>query len=173
MEIFDNFVEEDISHLLHQLLFYCTWEYCRSKITGFESDSLYDYQLVHKFFSSTNEGYSHYYNVIRPIVNTINDRLQTSCFRRIKANLQLAQLERIRSEYHWDYTNFNGEPGRNMMVGIYYVNTNDGYTEFRDGTIVESVANRFVLFPNELDHRSVSQLDVKERVVINFNMYMP
>ena len=58
-----------------------------------------------------------------------------------------------------------------MTVGIYYVNGNNGYTEFEDGTKVESVENRFVSFAGDLIHRGVNQTDTKERVVINFNYF--
>jgi hypothetical protein len=49
------------------------------------------------------------------------------------------------------------------------MNTNNGYTEFEDGTKVESVANRIVTFPSVTKHRAVSQTDEQRRVVINFN----
>ena len=60
-----------------------------------------------------------------------------------------------------------------MWVGIYYLNTNDGYTELEDGTIIDSVQDRMLFFNSKLKHRGVSQLDTKERVVINFNFYCP
>ena len=55
---------------------------------------------------------------------------------------------------------------KDMTTGIYYVNTCNGYTEFEDGTIVNSVGNRFVSFPASTKHRGVSQTDTKARVVI-------
>ena len=58
-----------------------------------------------------------------------------------------------------------------MKVGIFYLNTNNGYTEFEDGSKVESVANRFVSFTGDLIHRGVSQTDTKARVVINLNYF--
>ena len=71
----------------------------------------------------------------------------------------------MRSGFHID---FHYEHSR---TAIFYVNTNNGYTEFEDGTKVESVANRFVSFAGDLLHRGVSQTDTKERVVINFNYF--
>ena len=55
------------------------------------------------------------------------------------------------------------------ITSILYLNTNNGYTEFEDGTKVESVANRFISFPIETKHRGTSCTDKKIRVVINFN----
>jgi hypothetical protein len=51
------------------------------------------------------------------------------------------------------------------------MNTNNGYTEFEDGTRVESVANRFISFPVGMKHRGTSCTDKKTRVVINFNFH--
>ena len=46
---------------------------------------------------------------------------------------------------------------------------NNGYSEFEDGTKVESVANRMVTFPANVKHTGTSCTDEKTRVVINFN----
>ena len=54
-------------------------------------------------------------------------------------------------------------------TSILYMNTNNGYTEFQNGAIVESIENRMVVFPAEMKHRGTSCTDEKIRVVINFN----
>jgi Cu/Ag efflux protein CusF len=55
-------------------------------------------------------------------------------------------------------------------TGILYLTTNNGYTLFEDGTKVESVANRFVMFDGHLHkHCVVSQTDVNERICLNIN----
>ena len=51
------------------------------------------------------------------------------------------------------------------------MNTNNGYTKFEDGSIVESVANRIVTFPANMKHLGTSCTDEKTRVVINFNYF--
>ena len=52
-----------------------------------------------------------------------------------------------------------------MTIVTYYVmGMMDDFTEFEDGTRIESVANRFVSFAGDLLHRGVSQTDTKERV---------
>ncbi len=58
-----------------------------------------------------------------------------------------------------------------MNTGIYYVNSNDGGTYFEDGTMVESVANRFVAFPCNIKHAGVPCGDNVRRIVINFNWF--
>ncbi len=60
---------------------------------------------------------------------------------------------------------------KQWKTSIFYVNTNNGYTKFEDGTIVESVANRMVIFPANIKHTGTTCSDEKRRVVINFNYY--
>ena len=57
-------------------------------------------------------------------------------------------------------------------TSIFYMNTNNGYTKFEDGTKVESVANRMVTFPANMKHAETSCTDEKIRVVINFNLFI-
>ena len=96
-----------------------------------------------------------------------------SAISRIKANLEVYQGdERYYSKFHYDYVNpKTGKPRKEMKVGIFYLNTNNGYTEFEDGTIVRSIENRFVEFTGDILHRGVSSTDVKRRIVINFNYF--
>ena len=50
-----------------------------------------------------------------------------------------------------------------------HLNTCDGYTVFKNGEKVESVANRYIEFDSNLMHSGTSTTDSKRRVVINFN----
>ena len=59
--------------------------------------------------------------------------------------------------------------GHLMKTSILYMNTNDGYTKFEDGTKVESVANRMVTFPNSMKHTGTTTSNSEYRLVINFN----
>ena len=65
----------------------------------------------------------------------------------------------------------NPEKLKQWTTAIFYINTNNGYTEFEDGTRVESVANRIVNFPANLKHRGTRCTDQKIRIVINFNYF--
>jgi hypothetical protein len=52
---------------------------------------------------------------------------------------------------------------------VYYINTNNGWTEFKKGGKVKSVENRMLIFDSSLEHMGVTCTDQKSRVVINFN----
>ena len=86
---------------------------------------------------------------------------------RIKANLLPRTPEIKVNRFHTDIQGNNGVIP--YTTSIFYMNANNGYTEFEDGTIVESVANRWISFPEDTKHRGTSCTDEKVRVVINFN----
>jgi Rps23 Pro-64 3,4-dihydroxylase Tpa1-like proline 4-hydroxylase len=57
----------------------------------------------------------------------------------------------------------------NNTTAIFYLNNNNGYTIFEDGSKVDSVENRLVVFNSNVMHSGVSQTDSKVRCVINLN----
>ena len=64
---------------------------------------------------------------------------------------------------------FHVDTNEKCKTAILYLNTSDGYTEFEDGSRVDSRANRMVIFDSKLEHQGVTSTDQKARVVINFN----
>ena len=102
----------------------------------------------------------------------IRNRLKVvkdSILLRIKMNLRLRLTEPFKSNYHIDIAYLDKNIAVNSITSIFYINTNNGYTEFEDGTIVHSVANRLATFPLNTKHRGVTQTDEQTRYVINFN----
>ena len=83
---------------------------------------------------------------------------------RIKANLNPRTFFHRKTGYHVDLENVGPH-----QTAVYYVNSNNGYTEFKKGGKVKSVANRMVIFDSKLEHQGVTSTDQKARVVINFN----
>jgi hypothetical protein len=87
---------------------------------------------------------------------------------RIKLNLNHRLPEPYKYLFHWDGF-LEDHVAAQWTTSILYINTNNGYTEFEDGTKVDSVANRLVTFPANTKHRGVTQTDEQTRIVINFN----
>ena len=83
---------------------------------------------------------------------------------RVKVNMTPRTLEH-------NYTLFHTDTNQNNKTAIYYVNTNDGFTRFKDGTKVESIANRIVIFDAQTEHGGVTQTDAHVRVVVNINYF--
>ena len=84
---------------------------------------------------------------------------------RIKANLQLKDSEIHEDPLHVDFDNIEA------TTSIFYVNTCNGYTHFKDGSRVNSVANRLVTFPTQTLHGGANCTDQDCRIVINFNYH--
>ena len=103
------------------------------------------------------------HNVWKPLLNSIDAMV----FLRIKLNCTLNTHTPEPSQYHTDF------PGKIvMMTAIYYINTNNGYTQFEhDGSKIDSVANRIVMFPSSFKHRGISTTDQEYRMVLNLNYH--
>ena len=122
------------------------------------------FQFQHYFYRN-NRPLSSFYNewydmLVMPIVDW-------SVLDRIKANLLTRTPEIIENEFHTDIN----PPTKPLTTSIFYVNTNNGYTKFEDGTRVESVENRLLTFPMNMKHTGTTCTDEKIRVVINL-LYM-
>ncbi len=88
-------------------------------------------------------------------------------FFRVKANLNNKTPEHIMGEWHTDFR--DKKTMKDMQTAIFYINTNNGYTAFKNGDKVESVANRMVMFDCSTEHAAVTCTDEDRRVVVNFN----
>ena len=99
--------------------------------------------------------------MLYPIV----EHMRVNAWKRIKGNLNPRTSSIIKHGFHIDYDN------KHMKASIFYLNTNDGYTEFEDGTKIESIANRLVTFPANLKHTGTTCTNIPFRAVINFNYF--
>ena len=120
-------------------------------------------QYVHMVYSS-HTILTPGWETILPIVESEN----MVAVARIKANA-VAKTEKLLvfPEYHCDFA----PDMRHMITGIYYINSNDGYTLFENGQKVESIGNRFVKFPANMRHTGTSCTNAERRILINFNYF--
>ena len=138
-------------------------------------EDLDDFQMTHVFYGQEQNGigrpFSIYFDCVRPILNKIGTRLNNInilSLIRIKANLRsVAPRKDMVIGYH---TDISDKASSKITTAIFYVNTNNGYTLFKDTQKkVESIENRLVIFPANIEHCGVSCTDTKQRIVINFN----
>ena len=170
MNIIDNAISKTDFTAIQDLMLSAAFPWYFNKYTINEqtaSDNLNDFQLTHSFYDDNGEyGYigSEYFDLMKPIIRKLNSR----CLLRIKANLRTVAPEKDMIEgWHTDYPD-----AVNMTTAIFYVNSNNGYTLFKASKKkVESVENRLVIFPTNLEHCGVSCTDNKQRIVINFNYF--
>jgi len=158
MKIIDNFLDEGDHIILKDILMSNTfpWFFNHSKIKG--SKDLFDFQFTHIFYAD-NQINSNYFNCVESLLNKINPHALV----RIKANLNVMSHKQVIYKKHKDQE-------FKCKAAIYYVNTNDGYTLFKNKKI-NSVENRIVLFNSDEMHSSTNTTNSKSRIVINFNYF--
>ena len=84
---------------------------------------------------------------------------------RVKLNSYPNQNKFVEHNWHEDF-----EPNTlPYKACLFSLNTCDGYTKFKDGTKIESVANRALLFDPTISHCSTNTTDQTRRVNININ----
>jgi|19_taG_2_1085344.scaffolds.fasta_scaffold65201_2 hypothetical protein len=117
---------------------------------------------------SDNTPNSSDYDMLRPAL----DKLDIMSLWRIKVNLLTRTPTHVQYADHVDiFPLENDERANQWRTAVLYINDNNGWTRFADGTTCESVANRLLIFPSHLWHTSVTCTDEKTRVLINFNFY--
>jgi len=124
-------------------------------------DPKYNYQLalnIYRDFSPQSQAFE----ILHPIVT--DPRLKMVGLFSIKANMNPATETIQEHGLHTDAM-------FKCRTAVFFLNTNNGYTLFEDGTKVESVANRIVTFPSDMEHSGTSCTDEKRRLVINFNYF--
>ena len=117
----------------------------------------------------------------------INPVLSNKCRRRLKymhhssfdwkyggISSPIKFIDRDSVEYSLE-TGSNGDINEKRMLestpmtAILYINTNDGYTVFEDGTKIDSVANRICIFPYYLKHSGTTCTNANRRIALNIN----
>ena len=168
MKIEDNFLDQKEFVKLQNVMIgpNFDWHYC--PIIDY-ADDVNKFQFQHEFFFCRPLMVSTFYNCVFPIEKKLNP----FSILRVKANLLTRTSNIIKNEFHVDIVDFPNSPEKlkQWTTSIFYVNSNNGYTEFEDGTQVESVENRMVTFPSNIKHTGTSCTDEKVRIVINFNYF--
>ena len=124
------------------------------------------FQFVHMFYENY-QPQSQSMNVLTPIL----ELLRPAAIYRIKSNLLTKTSTIIENKFHVDMGVLPEEKQKQWTTSIFYMNTNNGYTKFENGTKMNSVANRMITFPSNMKHTGTSCTDERTRVVINFNYY--
>ncbi len=161
--IIDNFIDQNSFQLLKNDMFgseFC-WNY-NEHIDYIDEQEKFRFQFTHTFYRQNIGPDSQQYGRLSNILN----RIRPKEIYRIKANLLSRTSEIVENSFHVDIDALDILP---WTTSIFYMNTNNGYTEFEDGTVVESIENRMVVFPANMKHRGTSCTNKKVRVIINFN----
>ena len=119
------------------------------------------FQFVHTFYLRDKEN-SNLLEFLTPIIT----KFKPLTLLRIKANLLTRTEKHVEHGYHVDYAS---SKSAKITTGIFYINTNNGYTKFKNGKKIKSKENTFIEFKADELHTGASCTDEKQRIVINFN----
>jgi len=182
IRVIDDFLSEDEYQAIHDTVTSLRFPWVRANILHdpddprvekynepyFTNDVKFNIQFVHNVF------YKEYRRAemelilgpLAPLLKKLN--INKKNLLRCKINLNPYQgPKHIFSGWHTD----NQEP--NGRTAIYYVNTNNGYTAYKDpegkAHIMRSKANRLFTFPSLTPHAGVIQTDHQYRCLININ----
>jgi len=120
-----------------------------------EKDKLF--YMTHLLYENSMST-SCYFDKLTPLL----EKLEARCLVRIKANLYPNTEILHEHPMHVDYDFFTSG-------AVLSLNTCDGYTKLEDGTKVDSVANRVLLFDASKKHCSTTTTNVSARINININ----
>jgi len=163
VNVIDNFIHpEQFQHIQNVMLgSEFTWNY-NDGIVG-SDDPPGTFQFTHTFFAARGVTPDPDKVIKSPwlsILDLVVRQLGGSGWR-IKANMGPRTKEIRRNKFHIDFPN--------IMTAVYFINTNNGWTEFQNGDKVESVENRIVIFDSNTMHTGTTCTNEKVRVLINFN----
>lgn len=163
MKIFDNFLPNNYFDNLRNTMIGGSFDWHFMPYIN-SVDEIYDvskFQFIHMFYDYDNGEYPFF-----PLLIPIIKKLGATEVIKIKANLNPREECPTPFGYH---TDLDVDTDINVKTSILYLNTNNGYTLFRDGTKVECIENRLVTFDCKLEHCGVACSDSKCKLIINFN----
>ena len=179
MKIEDNFLDQEEFDKLQSILMGVEFSWFFNPFDVYENNKNEKEFLFTHIFYTFSFYQCHSHSCVIHFLYPILEKIKPISLLRIQANLLTKTSNIVESAYHHDISSFDDENRKTIFpeklkqltTSIFYVNTNNGYTKFEDGTKVESVANRMVSFPADLKHTGTSCTDEKIRVVINFNYF--
>jgi len=164
MQVIDDFLDKKDFLFVHNLIMNepFPWFYMDSyKETGLEKDKTNNFSYYLHMLYDDNVPTSQYFEQIVPL---IFNKIEFKSLIRVKVNSYLRENLLYEHDLHTDYNYSN-------KGAVFSINTCNGYTKFEDGTKVDSVANRLVLFDASKPHCSTNTTNQPRRVNININYF--
>jgi len=152
IDIKRNFLDKKDLNKLNELVLSNVFEWF---IQGVYDDNDDKKQFVHIFYKNNNPS-SHHFNILKPIL----DKLDIKRLIRIKLNLLTKTSRIVEHDYHKD------SELSNALTSILYLNTNNGYTRFKEQNI-KSQENTLITFPSAKFHSGTTCTNQDFRLVLN------
>jgi len=166
-EIIDNFLDCKSFYCLKNDIKsdYFFWTFCPNINDVVTKDKFAFVDLQVEDYQRVN---NYNFDYVSIIMKQLKQRNLSNTFEvtRAKANLFLKKDTQIKYGHHYDI-----EDSENYETIIYYVNNNNGGTEFEDGTFIKQKENRALIIYGKQLHQSVGQTDELRRINININYF--
>ena len=159
IKVIDNFLEEDIFKEIEKILMSDKFPWFFNDFKN-DSDDINNFQFTHTVVRGNGNVESKFIQYMKPFF----DKLNIKKIFRIKINLTTRTQKLFNHLYHTDVP-------FECTTAIFYINSNNGKTIFKNGETVNSVANRMVTFPTQTLHAGANCTNDIARVVINFNYH--
>jgi len=154
MNIYKNFIDKDHCNKINKVMLSLDFPWFYAPYQN-KTDSSF---MFHCFYRDDKINSGFYY-LIEPLLKKLNIKKLIN----IRANLSLKRP--MKSNWHSDFENL--EHILQSKVALYYVNTNNGYTAFKNKK-VKCIKNQMAIFDGGLKHQANYQTDTDTRMVINF-----
>tara|TARA_X000000950_G_scaffold16692_1_gene18180 strand:- start:662 stop:1198 length:537 start_codon:yes stop_codon:yes gene_type:complete len=166
----DNFLNDRDFTLLKEIFFHTntTWKTnwtIADELEVSKEDNYDDWFLGHMVYSD--------YKIESSAFNDIKEKL-IEPIKQLELN-RFNQLTRIKANFYPHTDVVKEHPihvdgiGYKCRGALFSFNTCDGYTGFADGTKIESVENRLILFDALQEHYSTSTSNAQARINLNIN----
>lgn len=133
--------------------------YYQGRTTFSEEDGIA--LFTHRLFDIDQDGVlSNAYDLIMPCI--LKGLPDCKKLLRAKVNLYINQNKQLISPWHKDFSCPH-------YVALLSINSNNGYTEFKDNKVYKSEKNTILLFSGSLEHRAAVQTDKDKRININID----
>ena len=167
LETHDTFLARDEFSGIYDTVFNQNfpWSFCPGdKINNESTNDLS--MFTHILISDSTFVYKGAERLISPIMYKLKEikKCELQC---IRAKLNLFTKSPTDQRYGWHVD--IEDDGIQYETIIFYLNTNNGGTEFSDGSIIRSAKNRALIVEGRVNHQSVGQTDTAARVLFNIN----
>ena len=160
VKVYDNFLPHDQFLRIQELLLSPSFVWFFADNIDYHDEPLQGkFQFVHPFYGYKGVE-SHNFVDMTPLI----DKLDCRYLLKGKANLNVKGDGNAIGQFHTD-VNLDAV----TKTAVFYINTNNGGTEFENGDIVRSIENRVVIFDSKIKHRGISCTNEKRRVLLNWN----
>ena len=161
MEVIKDYLSPSMVDMFEEIFRSYRFPYYIQRMVSDPDIESENYLFVHNLVRDGAVTSEHAETILTPIMNQVPHQ---SVYR-AKVNCYPRTGEIYKHGFHVDMY----DAPENMNVLLFYVNTNNGYTEFESGEIIKSERNKAIIFDGDHRHTSTTCTDSHLRLNVNIN----